>query len=111
MRKQWIILLALAIAMISVMACGDETVATEVTEVESETLPPVEDTGEGEPEVGDEEGSELILVDSDICEQFETPTPVPITPEPGTLQEIRDDDWIFGPDDATVTFLVYSDFQ
>jgi cyclophilin family peptidyl-prolyl cis-trans isomerase/protein-disulfide isomerase len=40
-----------------------------------------------------------------------TPTPAPPTPTLMPLPPISDSDWSRGPSDATVTILVYSDFQ
>jgi hypothetical protein len=115
LKKRWVVLLILITATALGTACNDQTANLEPTV--GEAAPPDEDSGEVEAEatlpadVEVAETSGLNLVDSAVCEQFDPPTPAPVMPEPGSLAEIRPDDWIRGPEDAAVTILLYNDFQ
>jgi hypothetical protein len=114
--KRWNALFILVATLTLGVACGsaEATIDTEIIEVENQAPPNTEDTQEAAAEVPDAEAvdtGEFTLVDSDVCERFDPPTPAPITAEAGSMQVIREDDWSRGPEDATVVFLVYSDFQ
>ncbi len=117
MAKRWVVLPVLITVLVLGAACSGQAAAPGEPAVEG--APPAEqpEVGETEPEATLAPDAEVVeaaglnLVDSTVCDEFTPPTSAPITPVPGSLAEVRADDWTLGPDDAAVTFLTYSDFQ
>jgi cyclophilin family peptidyl-prolyl cis-trans isomerase/protein-disulfide isomerase len=133
--KRYLILLAVALAVLSLAACGSAgtatpesvsseaseptaaeptaTTAAEVTE-EAASAPTADDTQAAEPEAaaGDSEAEAPAVAEAAYPTPNPDPTcvmaPIPVLPD---LPPVTEDDWVRGPEDAKITLIEYADFQ
>jgi hypothetical protein len=116
MRKTWFILTILVALLLS--ACGQQTTTpdsappvepgeTEETTEEIEETEETESTSEAEPTTGSVEVVSDTIAE---CRPYSLLDDLFPFPDPN-LAPVNDDDWVSGPDDASVTILEYSDFQ
>jgi cyclophilin family peptidyl-prolyl cis-trans isomerase/protein-disulfide isomerase len=105
-KRVFTIFLLIAILLVACSNTDDssqvaEPVATAVVEGQEPLDPAAETTGT-------QDGPYTTA--DDPCKPFNLMAQSLVTPYPG-LPPVTDDDWIVGPDDAAVTFMVYSEPQ
>lgn len=112
MRRTWFILIILVAMLLS--ACGQQTTtpdsAPPVEAVETEEIEEMEETVNTtvpEPTTG---SVEVVSDTTAECRPYSLLDDIFPFPEPN-LAPVNEEDWISGPQDASVTILEYSDFQ
>lgn len=112
MRRTWFILIILVAMLLS--ACGQQTTtpdsAPPVEPVETEEIEEMEETVNTtvpEPTTG---SVEVVSDTTAECRPYSLLDDIFPFPEPN-LAPVNEEDWISGPQDASVTILEYSDFQ
>ena len=114
MRKTWFILTILVAMLLG--ACGQQTTtpdsASPVEPGETEETEEIEETesiteAEAEPTTGSVEVVSDTIAE---CRSYSLLDDIFPFPDPN-LTPVSEDDWVYGPEDASVTILEYSDFQ
>ena len=111
MRKFGIIFLLLVAVILN--ACTPNAATNEVIPEASVTMEEQEPTEEAAPAVTEETAADTTTFEASgpaECRPFSLVDNILPEPEPN-LPDIRDTDWVQGPEDALVTIIEYSEFQ